>query len=198
MIRLTTPVLERVFSSWTSTGYSAWQQYYHLTKSRLHGYRYPLAGRRLEQVASLAEEQICSAENGKALIRKYTWSYFSDEFTGLGMPKEKGEKSWDRVMLPPRGAEAQMLIEERPPTAKEAAASPLHSASGSNQPVFLSCSEAQPVAAVEEEGHPRRQFSRSTRRGRATSAKGITISLSARNFVSSTGRRRKSCKSRLR
>ena len=45
---------------------------------------------------------------------------------GLGMPCERGQKSWDRVMAPPKGNEAHMLMEERPTMATEAAASPLN------------------------------------------------------------------------
>ena len=119
----TTPVLERVLSSWTSQGYSQWTQYYHSAKARLHGNGFPLAARRLEEIVSRVEEQFCSAENGKALMRRYLWNYFFIEFMGLGMPEEKGTRSWDRVMQPPKGGEMQSLLDERPTMAKEAAAS---------------------------------------------------------------------------
>ena len=147
----TTPVLERVLGAWTSTGYVAWQQYFHLTKSRLHGHGYPLACRRFESVVSVPEEQFCSAENGKACIRKYLWSYFFYEFTGLGLPQERGQKSWDRVMLPPKGGEAQLLLEERPTMAKEAAASPLNGVCGLQQQVLM---QAQQMVAGLGLGQP--------------------------------------------
>ena len=96
-------------------------------------------------MVSHVEEQFCAAENGKSLIRKYLWSYFFNEYTGLGMPTEKGQKSWDRVMLPPKGGEAQLLMEERPTIAKEAMASPLHSVSGNQQQVLM---QAQQLVAA--------------------------------------------------
>ena len=148
----TTPVLERVLSSWTSTGYTQWMRYYQLTKNRLHGYGYPLAARRLEQVVGAAEEQFSTADNGKALIRKYLWSYFFEEFTGLGMPCDKGSKSWDRVMQPPKGSEAHLLMEERPTMAKEAAASPLSQLSGTHQHVLMQAQQL--VSALGLAGSP--------------------------------------------
>ena len=119
----TTPVLERVLSSWTSQGYSQWTQYYHSAKARLHGNGFPLAARRLEEIVSRVEEQFCSADGGKQLMRRYLWNYFFIEFMGLGMPEEKGTRSWDRVMQPPKGGELQLLMDEKPTMAKEAAAS---------------------------------------------------------------------------
>ena len=140
----TTPVLERVLSSWTSTGYTSWMQYYHLTKQRLHGHGFPLACRRLEAVFAVPEEQFCAAENGKTLIRKYLWNIFFSEWMGLGLPMERGQKSWDKVMLPPKGTEALTLMEERPTMAKEAHSSPLNGVSGFHKQVLM---QAQQLVA---------------------------------------------------